>query len=119
MRPTIFALALLLLAGWLDPSRLWLTYMIVLTGIDAFRITPWAPLRLRPRLNLRMGSFALSVLLLAGIVDPTRAWMIALTAITGAAMLMPGLVSLDEPQSRRHTRRRHIDWIVPDGEPWR
>lgn len=118
MRPTIFAFALLLLAGWLDPSQLWLTYMVVLTGIDAFRITPWAPLRLRPRLNVRMGSFVLSVLLLASVVDPTRGWMIALTAVTGAAMLMPGLVSLDEGQGRRR-RSRDAWWTAWDGEPRR
>ena len=119
MRPTIFAFALLLLAGWLDPSWFWLVYMAVLTGIDAFRITPWAPLRLRPRLNVRMASFVLSLLLLASVVDPTRGWMVALTAVTGAAMLMPGLVSLDEGQGGRQRRSRHAWWTVWDGEPWR
>ena len=119
MRPTIFVMALLLLAGWLDPSRLWLTYMVVLAGIDAFRLTPWAPLRLRPRLNLRMGSFLLSVLLLAGVVDPARDWLIVLAAVTGVALLMPRLVSLDEPQSARRRSRQHIDWTFSDGEPWR
>ncbi len=123
MRPTIFVMALLLLAGWLDPSRLWLTYMVVLAGIDAFRLTPWAPVRLRPRLNLRMGPFLLSVLLLAGVVDPVKDWLIVLTAVTGVALFMPGLVSFDdrEPPSARWSRRsrRHVDWIFPDGEPWR
>lgn len=118
MRPTIFAFALLLLAGWLDPSRYWLAYMVVLTGIDAFRLAPWHPFRLRPRLNVRMISFALAVLLLAAVIDPTRAWMIAFTATTGVAMLMPGLVSLDEPRGGRRGRR-HIDWTFSDGEPWR
>ncbi len=119
MRPTIFAMALLLLAGWLDPSRFWLIYMVVLTGVDAFRITPWAPLRLRPRLNLRLGSFVMWVVLLAGVIDPTRAWMIAITAVTGAAMLMPGLVSLEEGQGRRRRSSRRTDWISPEGDAWR
>lgn len=117
MRPTIFAFALLLLAGWLDPSRFWLVYMAVLTGIDAFRITPWAPLRLRPRLNVRMASFVLSLLLLASVVDPTKDWLIVLSAVTGVAMLWPGLVSLDKPR-RVHRERRHLDWTFSDGEPW-
>ena len=118
MRPTIFFTALLLLAGWLDPSRFWLIFMVALTGIDAFRITPWAPLRLRPRLNLRMGSFAFAVLLLAGAIEPTQGWMIAFAALTGAAMLMPGLVSLDEPDRDRR-RRGDTWWTAWNGEPRR
>jgi hypothetical protein len=117
----IFAMALLLLAGWLDPSRFWLIYLVVLTGIDAFRWVPWRPLSLRPRLNLRMAPFVLSVLLLAGAIDPSRDWMIALTVAAGLAMVAPGLLSFEDRERdtrirwRRHRRREQTLW---DGETW-
>lgn len=123
MRLLAFVLALLLLAGEVDPVRGWLIALVVLTGIAAFRIRPWRGLSLRPALDVRMGSFVLAVLLLAGAIDPTKDWLIVLSAVTGVAMLMPGLVSFDdcEPQPARWRRRsrRHADWIFPDGEPWR
>lgn len=123
MRLLAFVLALLLLAGEVDADRGWLIALVVLTGMAAFRIRPWRGLSLRPALDVRMGSFVLAVLLLAGAIDPAKDWLIVLSAVTGVALLMPGLVSLDDrepPVVRwRHRSRRHIDWTFSDGEPWR
>ena len=117
MRLLAFVLALLLLAGEVDPTRGWLIALVVLTGIAAFRIRPWRGLNLRPALDVRMASFALTVMLLAGVIDPTKDWLIVLSAVTGVAMLWPGPVSLDKPR-RVHRERRHLDWTFSDGEPW-
>lgn len=118
MRLLAFVLALLLLAGEVDPTRGWLIALVVLTGITAFRIRPWRGLSLRAALDVRMASFALAVLLLAGVIDPAKDWLIVLSAVPGVAMLWPRLVSLDQPRSV-HRKRRHIDWTFSDGEPWR
>jgi hypothetical protein len=123
MRLLAFVLALLLLAGEVDPTRGWLITLVVLTGISAFRIRPWHGFSLRPALDVRMASFVLAVLLLAGTIDPAKDWLIVLSAVTGVAMIMPGLVSLDDRESPsgrwRRRGRRHVDWTFPDGEPWR
>ena len=122
MRLLAFVLALLLLAGEVDPTRGWLIALVVLTGIAAFRIRPWRGLNLRPALDVRMGSFVLAVLLLAGVIDPVKDWLIVLAAVTGVALFMPKLVSLDYRESRaihwRRHSRRNIDWTFSDGEPW-
>ena len=64
-------------------------------------------------------SFVLAVLLLAGAVDANKDWLIALSAITGVAAFMPGLISLDgnvDRPSRRwragrwRARRRYRSW---------
>jgi hypothetical protein len=111
MRILAFVLALLLLAGSVDPTRGWLIVLVVLTGVAAMRLRPWAPFDVRPALDVRLASFVLAVLLLAGTVDPTKDWLIALSAVTGVAAFMPHVLSLEQRESRwrpwRGGMRRH------------
>jgi len=89
MRLLAFVLALLLLAGSVDPTRGWLITLVVLTGLAAVRPRPWNWFDLRPAIDVRLASFVLAILLLAGTIDPTRDWLIALAAVTGVAAFMP------------------------------
>ena len=95
MRLFAFIVALLLLAGSIDPTRGWLITLVVVTGIAALRPGFWSPWRLRPRIDLRLASFVIAVLLLAGTVDPTRNWLIGLTVATGLATFAPRMFSID------------------------
>jgi hypothetical protein len=122
MRILAFVLALLLLAGTVEPSQGWLIVLVSLTGIAAFRLRPGA--FLRPALDVRIASFALAVLLLAGTVEPTKDWLIALSAVTGVAAFMPRLISLDRGENdwrwRRHRNGgRWVRWQSWDPEGWR
>ncbi|MEX2227917.1 MAG: hypothetical protein WEB52_15895 [Dehalococcoidia bacterium] len=127
MRILAFVLALLLLAGNIDPTRGWLITLVVVTGISAFRLLrPWSGLMPRPVLDVRMASFVLAVMLLAGAVDANKDWLIALSAVTGVAAFMPRLLTLDgghdDFRGRRwHARhRRRAGWAVDwDGDDWR
>jgi hypothetical protein len=85
-----FILVLLLLAGSVDATRGWLIALVVVTGISALRPRFWNWFRVRPSNDLRLVSFILAILLLAGVVDPTRDWLIALTVVTGLALTAPG-----------------------------
>lgn len=125
MRLLAFVLALLLLAGNIDPTRGWLITLVVLTGLAAVRPRFWAPFDLRPRFDARLASFVLAILLLAGTVDPTRDWLIALAAVTGVAAFMPrvfavdGLLGLDRGRGWRHRRWRwDWSWEPDDGDRW-
>ena len=89
MRLAAFVLALLLLAGSVDPTRGWLIALVVVTGLSALRPRFWNWFHVRPSNDLQLASFVLAVLLLAGVVDPTRGWLIALTVVTGLAMMTP------------------------------
>ena len=109
MRLAAFVLALLLLAGTVDPTRGWLITLVVLTGLAAIRPRFWNWFDVRPAVDLRLASFVLAVLLLAGTVDPTRDWLIALAAVTGAAMCMPRIIAFDL-FGRDHARRRSWRW---------
>src|SRR5512135_2833460 len=95
MRLLAFVLALLLLAGNIEPTRGWLITLVVLTGLAEVRPRLWSPFDLRPRLDARLAAFVLAILLLAGAVDPTRDWLIALAAVTGVAAFMPRIFSVD------------------------
>lgn len=95
MRLAAFVLALLLLAGTVDPTRGWLITLVVLAGLAALRPRFWTWFDVRPAVDLRLASFVLAVLLLAGTVDPTRDWLIALAAVTGAALCMPRIIAFD------------------------
>lgn len=127
MRLAAFIIALLLLAGSMDPTRGALIALTVVTGIAAVRPRFWSPFDLDLALDLRLASFVLAILLLAGAVDPTREWLIALSAVTGAAMIAPGALSLDgRGGARRRLRRRmHRRWRERADdwgwrwEPWR
>jgi hypothetical protein len=128
MRLLAFVLALLLLAGTVDPTQGWLITLVVLTGIAAFRLRPWYGFIPRPALDVRMASFVLAVLLLAGTIDATKDWLIVLSAVTGVAAFMPGILSLDrrDRDDRRsewerwcrsaNARRWAAEW---EGEHWR
>ena len=105
MRIAAFIIALLLLGGSIDPTRGWLIAMVVLTGLSAMRFRPWAPLRLRPALDVRLAAFVLSIVLLAGAVEADRNWLIALSAVTGVAAFLPKVVSLEAREPRRWRQR--------------
>lgn len=95
MRLAAFIIALLLLGGSVDTTRGWLIALVVLTGLAAIRPRFWWWLDVRPAVDLRLAAFVLAVLLLAGTVDPTRDWLIALAVVTGLAMFMPRLIAVD------------------------
>ncbi len=109
MGSAAFMIALLLLAGTIDPSRAWLIALVVITGIAAFGIRSLDLTRMRPHLDLRLAAFVLSVLLLAGAVDANKDWLIALSIVTGMAAFMPGLLSLDGGRHDRWFGRSHWD----------
>lgn len=115
-----FIIALLLLAGSVEPTQGWLIALVVVTGAAAMRLRPWAPLRLRPALDLRMVAFVLSVLLLAGTVDATRDWLIGLSIATGLATFAPRLISLDgHDRHDRHARRWRAQYRRWNGDATR
>lgn len=116
MRILAFGLALLLLAGTVDPTRGWLITLVVLTGLAAFRPSFGQPLEFRPKLDMRLGAFVLAVLLLAGTVDANRDWLIALAAVTGVAAFMPGIISLG---GSRHRDRWEWEWSWSEPKEWR
>ena len=72
MRLFAFIIAVSLLAGWMDPTRGWLIALVVATGLAAVRPRFWNWFHVRPSNDLRLVSFILAILLLAGVVDPTR-----------------------------------------------
>src|SRR5205823_10379967 len=80
MRLVTFIIALLLLAGSVDPTRGWLIALVVVSGLAAIRWRTWAPFSFRPAIDLRLAMFVIAVLLLAGTIDPTRDWLIVLPA---------------------------------------
>lgn len=116
MRLLAFVLALLLLAGTVDPTRGWLITLVVLTGLAAFRPSFGHPFEFRPKLDVRLGAFVLAVLLLAGTVDANRDWLIATAAVTGVAAFMPGIISLG---GRRGRSRWDWDWNWSEPRQWR
>ena len=121
MRLLAFVLALLLLAGNIEPRRGWLITLVVLTGLAAVRPRFWSPFDLRPRLDARLAAFVLAILLLAGTVDPTRDWLIALAAVTGVAAFMPGVFSLDGflgVDRGRGSRRWRWNWQWEPDDQW-
>ena len=85
MRLAAFIIALLLLGGAVDPTRGWLIALVVLTGFAALRPRFWNWLDWRPAVDLRLAAFVLAVLLLAGAVDASKEWLIALSVVTGLA----------------------------------
>jgi hypothetical protein len=116
MRLATFVIALLLLAGSVDPTRGWLIAFVVVSGLAAMRWHSWRPFTLRPALDLRLGAFALAVMLLAGVIDPTRDWLIATTVVAGLAMFDPGLLSLD---AHHHDWRWDRRWRFRGGRGFR
>jgi hypothetical protein len=95
MRLFAFIVALMLLGGSADPQHGWLITLVVVTGIAALRPRYWNWLHVRPALDLRLASFVLAILLLAGVIDPTRDWLIVLSVVTGLALVIPGGFNID------------------------
>ena len=95
MRLFAFILAVLLLAGGVDPTRGWLITLVVVTGLAATRLHHGYIWRLRPAIDARLAAFVLAILLLAGTIDPTKGWLIGLTAVTGVAAFMPRMFAID------------------------
>jgi hypothetical protein len=116
MRLLAFLLALLLLAGTVDPTRGWLITLVVLTGLAAFRPSFGHLLEFRPALDVRLGAFVLAVLLLAGTVEANREWLIALSVVTGFAAFIPGIISLGRPRRRN---RWEWEWTWSEPKEWR
>jgi hypothetical protein len=126
MRALAFIISLLLLAGTVDPTQGWLIALVVVTGLAALRLrfVPW--LRVRPAIDLRLGSFVLAVLLLAGAVDTSKEWLIGLTVLTGFAMICPRLISIPIDARDRAWRDWRNGWDRDwewewrsDGSEWR
>ena len=100
MRLLTFIIALLLLGGAVEPTRGWLIALVVLSGLAAVRWRSWRPFTLRPAFDVRLATFVLAVLLLAGVIGPTRNWLIGLSVAAGIAMAMPRLFSLGPVHDR-------------------
>lgn len=121
MRLLAFIVALLLLAGTVDPTRGWLIALVVLTGLAAFRPRFWGSLSVRPAIDVRLAAFVFAILLLAGTIEPTRDWLIGLTIVTGVAMVCPKLLCVDLFGERERHRtavwysgRRRSRWFDDD-----
>jgi hypothetical protein len=109
MRLLAFIIALLLLAGTVDPTRGWLIALVVVSGLAFVRPRFGDPLRLRPAFDIRCASFVLAVLLLAGTIDATRDWLIGMAIVSGVAAFMPRLLSID--LSGHSDERRRWSWF--------
>ena len=124
MRLIAFIISLLLLAGTVDPTDGWLIALAVITGIAVFRPRFDGGLSVRPAIDLRLGAFVYATLLVAGVMEPTKDWLIGLTIITGMAMVVPRLIHIDlfgdgqgdrwcdwRWEVRHHgTRVHNVDW---------
>jgi hypothetical protein len=95
MRLIAFIISLLLLAGTVDPTQGWLIALTVVTGLAVFRPRFWHGLSLRPAVDVRLAAFVLATLMLMGVADTTKDWLIGLTIVTGVAMIMPRIVHID------------------------
>src|SRR5207302_5929355 len=89
MRLVTFIIALLLLAGSVDPTRGWLIALVVVSGLAAIRWRTWAPFSFDPAIDLRLATLVIAVLLLAGTIDPTRDWLTVPAVISGLALFTP------------------------------
>ena len=135
MRLATFIIALLLLAGSVDPTKGWLIALVVFAALAVARPFRRGLLDLRPNLEIaRVATLTLAALLLAGTIDPTRDWLIALTAVAGVSAFMPGLLGggsrWDDlrpwPSARECTRghdrgrdRFDREWAWDWGDDWR
>ncbi len=119
MRLFAFIVACLLLGGNIDRERGWWITLTVVTGVAAMRPRFWNWLQLRPAIDLRMAAFVLSILFLAGTIDPTKDWLIAYTVVTGVAMIAPNVFAID-PFGFNHRAERawDWDWQIRVGDKW-
>jgi hypothetical protein len=102
-----FIVALLLLAGTVEPTQGWLIALTVVTGLAAVRIRLDGGLSVWPAFDVRLGAFIFAVLLLAGVIEPTKDWLIGLSIVTGVAAFMPRTLALDRGGWRGWMARRH------------
>jgi hypothetical protein len=112
VRVFAFILAVLLLAGSIEPARGWLIALVVVSGLAATRLHHGNLWSFDPAVDARIVAFVLAILLLAGTIDPTRDWLIALMAVTGVAAFAPRLFAID-PFGRDYRRRgrwHRFDW---------
>ena len=116
MRVLSFILALLLLAGAVDPAQGWLIALTVVTGLAAFRPRFWGSLSMKPAIDVRLAAFIFAVLLLAGTIDATRDWLIGLTIVTGVAMVCPKIIAIDLFGERERERTKFWYWTTDS--PW-
>ena len=116
-----FILALLLLAGTVDPTQGWLIALTVVTGLAAVRLRFGDGLSVRPAFDVRLGAFIFAVMLLVGVIEPTKDWLIGLSIVTGVAAFMPRMVALDRGWWERwHWRRGwDDDWYWMRGQAYR
>jgi hypothetical protein len=110
VRIIAFILAVLLLAGSVDPTREWLIALVVVTGLAATRLHHGNIWRFEPAVDARIVAFGLAILLLAGVIDPTRDWLIGLTAAAGVAAFAPRLFHIDMFSDGHRPRGRRFDW---------
>jgi hypothetical protein len=85
---------------------------------------PWNGFAPRVALDVRLASFVLAVLLLAGAIDATKDWLIVMSAVSGVAAFMPRLVALDRDDRAWHSSywrpRRWRSWAVDwERDVWR
>ena len=117
-----FILALLLLAGTVDPTQGWLIALTVVTGLAALRIRFGDGLSVRPAFDVRLAAFIFAVLLLAGVIEPTKDWLIGLSIVTGVAAFMPRMLALDAgrwPYWYGWRGRWDDDWYWMRGQAYR
>lgn len=129
MRLAAFIIALLLLAGSVEPTRGWLIALTVIGGLAAVRPRFGRGIVVRPAIDLRLGVFLIAATLLAGAIEPTRNTLIALAVVSGLAMTMPHLLRVPlsddrwdgsrhpwgRPRVWRTMRARSLYW---DGDDW-
>lgn len=112
MRLITFIIALLLLAGTVDPTQGWLIALTVVAGLAAFRPRFWGALTLKPAIDFRLATFVFAVLLLAGAIEPTKDWLIGLTIVSGIAMVCPKIISIDLFGERERERTKFWYWTT-------
>ena len=112
MRLATFIIALLLLAGTVDPTQGWLIALTVVAGLAAFRPRFWGALSLKPAIDFRLATFVFAVLLLAGAIEPTKDWLIGLTIVSGIAMVCPKIISVDLFGERERERTKFWYWTT-------
>ena len=121
MRIVTLIIALLLLAGSIDPTRNSFIVLAVFSGLAFVHWRPWRLLDAEPVADLRVVPFVLALLLLAGVIDPSRGVFIGLTVAAGLALVTPRIVGfgrLDTPRwsrpygyfARHHEGHWHREW---------
>jgi hypothetical protein len=121
LRLLAFTVSLLLLGGWVDPTKSWLIALVVLAGLAALRVRWHDRFELRPAVDLRLAAFLMATLLLAGAIEPVREWLIGLSLVTGLAWVRPRLISIDVfgRADSAGGARHEWAWMRDDERAWR